>query len=226
VSKKQLTPLLIKTLLVGARSSLLSRKQVEEIFGELESFHPEVEYVEKWVETKGDLDQKTSLRTLEKTNFFTQELDQMVLEKEIDLAIHSAKDLPDPLPEGLKIIALTKGVDPRDALVMPEGVTLGALPLQAKVGTSSPRREKNLKQLREDLQPVDIRGSIPKRLELLEKGIVDALIVAEAALVRLGWMHLNRIFMSGEISPLQGKLAVIAREDRFDLVDLFEPLNG
>jgi hydroxymethylbilane synthase len=226
VSRKLSAPLLTKTLVVGARSSLLSRKQVEEVFNELEPFYPEIEYVEKWVETKGDRDQKTSLRALEKTDFFTEELDLMILEREIDIAVHSAKDLPDPLPRGLEMIALTKGVDSRDSLVMPQGMEVETLPKGARIGTSSVRREKNLLSLRSDFVPVDIRGAIAQRISLLEQGKVDAVIIAEAALVRLGWTHLNRVFIEGEIAPLQGKLAIIAHSSREDLRALFKSLDS
>src|SRR6266852_5250049 len=97
---------------IGARGSNLSRAQMAEVQKE---WGLRCELV--WVTTTGDLDKKTSLRGLEKTDFFTRELDQMVLRGEIDGAIHSAKDLPDPLPKGLKLAALSKGVDPRDSLV-------------------------------------------------------------------------------------------------------------
>ena len=92
-------------LKVGARDSLLSRKQVEEVFSELDFAYEPV-----WLKTYGDLDRKQSLRHLDKTDFFTRELDEALLKGEVNVTIHSAKDLPEPLPEGLEIVALTKGV--------------------------------------------------------------------------------------------------------------------
>jgi hydroxymethylbilane synthase len=182
---------------IGARSSPLSRAQVEEIRRE---FHLDFEVV--WVETTGDQDKTTSLRTMEKTDFFTRELDQMLLAGEIDAAIHSAKDLPDPLPKGLKIAALSMGVDSRDSLVIKkESVRL--------VATSSARREEAVRELYPDCQFVDLRGTIQERLAK----DVDGVVVAEAALIRLHLTHLQRVFLPGPTAPLQGKLAIVCREN-------------
>lgn len=180
---------------VGARSSPLSRVQVEEVKRE---FHLDFEVV--WVETRGDLDKTTSLRGLEKTDFFTRELDQMLLKGEIDAAIHSAKDLPDPLPQGLWVAALSRGVDPRDSLVIKKK------PVKT-IATSSLRREKIVRHLFPDALFVDLRGTIQERLEQE----VDALVIAEAALIRLQLTHLERIFLPGPSAPLQGKLAIVCR---------------
>jgi hydroxymethylbilane synthase len=155
-----------------------------------------------WVETVGDRDQETSLRGMEKTDFFTRELDQMLLEGKIDLAIHSAKDLPDPLPKGLKVAAISKGVDPRDVLVLKQE------PVQI-VATSSARREEAVKQLYPHCQFVDVRGTIQERLAK----DVDGVVIAEAALLRLKLTHLKRIFLPGETALMQGKLAIVCRED-------------
>ncbi len=183
---------------MGARSSPLSRAQVDEI---REEFGLECDVL--WVETMGDLDKKTSLRTLEKTDFFTRELDQMLLEGKIDLAIHSAKDLPDPLPKGLKIAALSKGLDPRDSLVIKRE------PVEW-VATSSLRREEAVKRLFPNCRFVDLRGTIQERLD----ADVDGVVIAEAALIRLKLTHLKRVFLPGETSPLQGKLAIVCRGDK------------
>lgn len=161
-----------------------------------------------------------------KTDFFTREIDQLLLKGECRIAIHSAKDLPEPLPQGLTIAAITQGVDPSDSLVLHPGATLRTLPPHARVGVSSERREKTLRSLRLDLKPVDVRGTIAKRLELLEKGEIDALVVAEAALIRLGLTHLNRLKLPGQTAPLQGKLAVVARADDQEMFHLFACLNS
>lgn len=184
-------------LRIGARSSPLSRAQVEEFRQE---FGLEFEVV--WVETTGDKDRTTSLRTLDKTDFFTRELDQMLLEGKIDAAVHSAKDLPDPMPKGLWVAALSKGVDSRDSLVIKrEPVEL--------VATSSVRREESVRQLYPNCRFVDLRGTIQERLEK----DVDGVVVAEAALIRLNLTHLKRLFLPGETVPLQGKLAIVCREN-------------
>ena len=184
---------------IGARPSPLSRAQVEEIRTE---FNLDFEVV--WVSTTGDKDRTTSLRGLEKTDFFTRELDEMVLSGAIDAAIHSAKDLPDPLPPGLTLAALSKGLDPRDSLVY------NREPIRL-VATSSARREEAVRTLFPTCQFIDLRGTIHERLAKLD--VVDGVVIAEAALIRLNLTHLKRIFLPGPTAPLQGKLAIVCRSD-------------
>ena len=193
--------LIKKSLAVGARGSPLSRVQFKEVLQELRQFYPGIELRPIFVATKGDKDLKTSLRTLEKTDFFTREIDVLQLGGGCRLSIHSAKDLPEPLPKGLVVAALTKGVDPSDSIVLRNGETLESLPVNAKIGTSSVRREKNILDLRSDLMCVNIRGIIQARLALLDKGAVDGVVIAEAALIRLGLTHRNRIALPGERAP-------------------------
>lgn len=187
----------MRKLTFGARSSPLSRAQVEEIRQELK-----IDFDVIWVKTKGDLDQKTSLRTLDKTDFFTRELDAMLLSGQIDAALHSAKDLPEPLPIGLKIDYISRGVDSRDSLVIKNE------PVR-QVATSSVRREEMVRKLYPDCEFVDIRGTIEERLEKN----VDGVVIAEAALIRLKLTHLKRVFLPGETAPMQGKLAIVCRKN-------------
>lgn len=211
-------------ILAGARSSPLSRAQLEEIQNDPLLVNCVLEPV--WVESTGDKDKKTSLRSLERTNFFTKELDEMLLEGKIRIAIHSAKDLPEPLPEGLEVVALTKGVDSRDSLVFRFSENLATLKTYAKVATSSLRREETVRLLRSDLDFVDIRGTIGERLALLENGLVDAVVIAEAALIRLKQTHLNRLILPGETTPFQGRLAVLSRKGDTEMQILFSLLNA
>ncbi len=210
---------------VGARGSALSRAQVKEVQEALNAFYPEVIFVPIWVETTGDKDLKTSLRSLEKTDFFTKEIDALQLRGECRIAVHSAKDLPEPPPQGLEIVALTKGVDPSDVVVLRAGEILQSLAKGARIGTSSLRREQNVRELRGDLQCVDIRGSILDRLRQLDEGLFDGVVMAEAALIRLGLTERNRIALSGERAPLQGQLAVLAREGDEEMRELFRCLD-
>lgn len=204
-----------------ARSSPLSRKQIEEVFEELK-----IPYEPIFVESTGDLDQKTSLRTLDKTDFFTREIDQMLLNGACRIGIHSAKDLPEPLPKGLKIVAITCGIDPSDSLVLREFETLDSLKSGSVIATSSVRREESCLALRADLSFRDLRGTIHKRLELLENGEADGVVVAESALLRLNLAHLNRIRLPGETTHLQGQLAIVAREGDREMEQLFQPLDS
>lgn len=214
-----------KTITVGSRTSPLARAQVNEVLAELQQFHPNVQFDVIHTPTKGDLDQTTSLRTLGKTDFFTKEIDDWVLQKHCRIGIHSAKDLPDPIPAGLQIICLTEGQDSSDSLVLRPGETIYTLPTQARIATSSPRREECVKQLRSDLSFIDLRGTVDQRLNKLHIGEADGIVVAEAALIRLGLTHLNRIRLPGDTVEGQGQLAVLARQDDKEMADLFSCLD-
>lgn len=214
-----------KLISVGARSSPLSQTQVKEVLEELRRHHPEIEFQSTFLASQGDKDLKTSLRTLNKTDFFSKEIDELVLKGQCRIGIHSAKDLPDPLPEGLTMVALTHGIDPADMLVLRAGETLTSLPAGAIIATSSERREEAVLQMRPDLRFIDLRGNIGQRLAKLESGEADGVVVAEAALIRLGLTHLNRLRIPGETAQFQGQLAVIAREDDPEMRELFASID-
>lgn len=218
----------IESLRVCGRESALSQIQVEEVRQELVAIYGAVEFQKVFVKTTGDIDLISSLRHLDKSDFFTRELDKMVLEGSAEIAIHSAKDLPDPLPEGLEIIAITKGVVTHDELLMRAGDTLDTLKPYAKVATSSPRREQQILSLRGDLQNVDIRGTVDARAAKLLTGEIDALVVASAATKRLGISNDKRftaVPIPGAAAPLQGKLAVVAKASNERLKTLFAPID-
>ena len=128
------------------------------------------------------------------------------------------------MPLGIKVAVYTRGLDSSDVLVLPEGGTLEALPRNARVGTSSLRRIENLKTLRSDFFPVDIRGTIEERLLLLDQGHLEAVIIAKAALLRLK-IERNHLLLPGKSAPLQGKLAIIVQEKEVDLLPLLEKLG-
>lgn len=194
-------------IIVAARPSPLSKAQ----FYELAALVPHLSLKPLWIPSHGDLDQKTSLRSLGKTDFFTRELDQALLAKQCHIALHSAKDLPDPLPTGLQLIALTRGVDASDSLVLPQGIALEELPMGACIATSSLKRQEAVLALRKDLSFCDLRGPIHKRLSLVETGKVSGVVIAEAALIRLQLTHLPRLPLPGPTTALQGQLAIVAR---------------
>jgi hydroxymethylbilane synthase len=221
-------PLSVEKLLisVGARTSPLSRVQIVEVLDELRQHHEDVDFAPHFVATVGDRDQITSLRTMGKNDFFTYELDQMVVDGRCRVAVHSAKDLPDPLPEGLAVIAVTHGIDPSDVLVLRQGETVVSLSKGAKIATSSLRREEMVRQLRRDLTFVDVRGTISQRLEKVESEKVDGVVIAEAALIRLQLTHLNRVILPGETVEGQGQLAVIARVEDEEMYQLFTSIDS
>lgn len=197
-------------VVVGARKSPLSQAQVREVEAEFG-----FQFQTIWVETAGDRDQAISLRSLGKSDLFTRELDQMLLDGTIRLAIHSAKDLPDPIPAGLAIAVLTKGVDPRDSLVLRQR----RLPEAPLIATSSERREEAVRKIFPKARFEDIRGTIGARLEKLERGAVDGVVIAEAALIRLKLTHLNRLVLEGETVEGQGRLAVVCRANDREMLE-------
>ncbi len=209
-------------LSISARSSPLSKAQVQEVLKLVQHVHPEVSFQPVYVKTTGDCDRTTSLRTLDKTDFFTREVDERVLSGECRVAIHSAKDLPEPLCPGLELVALTRGLDPADVLVLRKGERFEK---GAVVATSSVRREEMVRRVESEVRFVDIRGTIEERLAQMDAGKVDGVVIAEAALIRLGLTHLNRIRLPGETTPLQGRLAVLARVGDLAMVEVFNPIH-
>ena len=141
----------------------------------------------------------------------------MQLQGQFRISIHSAKDLPEPLASGLKIVAITRGVDSSDVLVFNEELRENAV-----IGTSSLRREATLREWRPDLRFFDIRGTTEERLAILDSGKIDGVVMAEAALIRLGLTHRKRIKLAGETATLQGRLAVIALDSDREMEDLFQ----
>lgn len=202
---------------VISRTSPLALLQVEEVFAQF----PSINYELIKVQSFGDKNHQISLLENPPTDIFTRELDDALLADDADIAIHSAKDLPYPLPNGIELIALFEAFDQTDALASKEAATLATLPLGARIGTSSPTRKRELLALRPDVQIVSIRGTIEQRLALVDNGEIDALIVATCALKRLGLAHRIAEILPFETHPLQGNLAITAKAGRADLKALF-----
>lgn len=211
---------------VAGRDSPLSNAQIDEVLDELLQYHQNIAFEKILMKTTGDFDLKTSLRDLDKTDFFTRQVDECLMKRRCHIAVHSAKDLPKTVPEGLSIIAITKGVDPRDSLVLKEGITLKNLRQGAVIGTSSKGREEALLAIRPDLEFMDVRGPIHKRLEYLQQPLIDGVVIAEAAIIRLKLQLLNRVILENKTAPLQGRLAIIARSNDTEMQALFACLNA
>ncbi len=208
----------------GTRGSRLALLQVDEILRLLKKKRISITFEVISFTTKGDIDKKTPLTEHVANDFFTDTLDRALLEGEIDIAIHSAKDLPQKLHPGLEIYALTHPLDETDALVSSK--KLADLPKRARVATSSILRKNEIKKLRPDIQLVNIRGNIDERLAKLDKGKVDALVVATCALIRLGLKHRIAEILPYEATPLQGQLAVVGCRRRKKLKKYFTPINA
>ncbi|MDR2849079.1 MAG: hydroxymethylbilane synthase, partial [Verrucomicrobiota bacterium] len=175
-------------LKVGTRGSRLAVVQTQDALDKIATLFPELGFDVVTVETPGDRDLTTDLRA-SPGDFFTRDLDDALREGRIDWAVHSAKDLPDPPPADLDWFWLPWHEDPRDAWVLPPGKTWAELPARPIVGVSSERREAYCKKRLPDAVMKPIRGAIPARLEQLDAGAYDALLVAGAALNRLGLSH-------------------------------------
>ncbi|NQV04624.1 MAG: hydroxymethylbilane synthase [Candidatus Omnitrophica bacterium] len=203
-----------RTLRIGTRKSPLAIKQVDEAITSLKRIYPDIEVDVIPIDTYGDGDKDTPISDIEGTDFFTRELDQALLKGEIDFAIHSAKDLPDRLAQGLELEFTTESIDPYDCLVSKSGLKLDELPQGAKIGTSSLRRKTQLKKYRNDFEIIDIRGNIGERLEKLDNSDLDAIVIATAGLIRLGLEHRMTQKIPFRIlrpHPLQGSLTVVRK---------------
>ncbi|WP_449139452.1 uroporphyrinogen-III C-methyltransferase [Segatella sp.] len=198
-----------KKIKVIARGSRLSRLQVEEVFKNF----PELAYEIKYLESYGDKNQQISLLNGEApADIFTRELDDAIRQGDADIAIHSAKDLPYPLPEDIEVIALFPAFDTTDSLVSRDHKKLAELPAGSIIGTSSPLRKKGLNELRPDLTIKGIRGCIEERVQQVKDGKYDAAIVATCALKRLGMEDEIAEVLPFPTHPLQGFLAITGKK--------------
>ncbi len=208
---------------MASRSSPLALAQIEEIIRDLKAHGRAFNYEILKFETAGDKDKTTPL-TSSSDNFFTDAIDRALLEGKADIAIHSAKDLPQNLPEGLRIFALTQSLDDKDAWV--GRVHWKDLPLKAKVGTSSVFRQKQILQMRPDVTIVKIRGTIQERIQLVKESKVDGVVVAACALKRLKLEKEIKDIFPWEGTPLQGQLAVVGRPGSYELENLFSVIDA
>lgn len=196
-------------LRIGSRGSQLALWQSQWVARKLEQLGESCQIVV--IRTRGDKITDVALAQVGGKGLFTKEIEEALLAGEIDLAVHSLKDLPTELPPGLEVVAIPEREDPRDAIV---GARLEQLPAGARVGTSSLRRAAQLKRLRPDLQVEAIRGNLDTRLRKLDAGDYDAVVLAVAGLRRMGWEHrIAEIFPPSQVCPAvgQGALAIECR---------------
>ncbi|MCX8007897.1 MAG: hydroxymethylbilane synthase, partial [Coriobacteriia bacterium] len=202
-------------LVIGTRGSKLALWQAEHIKGMVEEITG-LPVRLKVIKTTGDKILDVPLAKVGGKGLFTKELEVALMAGEVDMCVHSMKDVPTELPEGLCIAAMPERVDPRDVIVSGKGYTLDALPRGARVGTSSLRRVAQVRHLRPDVQIVDVRGNLDTRMRKAEEGLVDAVILAAAGITRMGWADRITHFVEPEqmISAVgQGAIGVEIRED-------------
>lgn len=176
----------MSALRVGTRGSQLALTQTGMVIDALRAAHPSLDVERVIIQTEGDRRRRASLLAIGGQGVFTRELELALLDGEIDVAVHSLKDLPSTLPEGLLLAATPPREEPRDVLVTRDGATLADLPRGAVVGTGSLRRRAQLLALRPDLRMADIRGNVDTRLAKLARGDFDGILLAAAGLNRLG----------------------------------------
>ena len=204
-------------LVVGTRGSNLALVQTNWVVDQLKKENPGVEFEVKIIKTKGDLIKDLPLDKIGDKGLFVKEIEKSLLDGEIDMAVHSMKDMPSYLPEGLKFAHSPKREDPRDALIFKEGYkSLDDLPQGARIGTGSKRRKYQLLKHRPDLEIVPIRGNIETRIKKIETEKLDGVVLAASGLRRAGLDDKIDYYIPTDImlpAPAQGILALEIRED-------------
>jgi hydroxymethylbilane synthase len=206
----------VKALRIGTRGSALALAQTNRVKGEIERQWRDAAVTLEIIKTGGDQFVEASLQAIGGKGVFTKEIEDALLRGEIDLAVHSMKDLPTELAPGLAVLAVPEREDARDVLVSRNGAHLDELSVGARVGTGSLRRKAQLLRFRSDLAVVPIRGNIDTRLKKLDAGEVDALVLAAAGLNRIGKSARITEFLSSDVcvsAVAQGALAIEGRED-------------
>lgn len=217
-----------KNIVIGTRGSKLALWQAEHIAGRIRERFPAIEVTLKRIVTTGDKILDVPLAKIGGKGLFTKELENAMLSGEIDLAVHSLKDMPTELPEGLMLAAITTRADASDAFVSLRYKSLDELPQGAKVGTSSLRRRAQILKYRPDLQTIDLRGNLDTRIKKLENQEMDAIILATAGLKRLGLeQYITQILPAAICLPAvgQGALAIETRQDDAEVLSVLEFLN-
>lgn len=217
-----------RVLRIGTRGSLLALRQSENVKAALEALWPEIKIELQVIKTMGDKIVDVPLAKVGGKGLFVKEIEDALLNHSVDLAVHSMKDVPSDLPDGLFIGAIPAREDPRDVLITNKGENLQDLPVAAKVGTSSLRRAAQLKKLRPDLEIQNLRGNLDTRLRKVQEGMYDAIVLAAAGLHRMGWDNRITCYLNpDEFLPAIGQGAIgveIRRQDEY-LHHLLAPLH-
>ncbi len=215
-----------RKLRLGTRASKLARWQAEWVARELTRLGHQIELVE--IATRGDMEQVVAVEEIGTRGVFTKEIQRALLAGDVDLAVHSLKDLPTEPVDGLILAAIPPRESPADALVSSVAATLKELPQGARVGTGSLRRQAQLRYLRPDLQISDVRGNVDTRLRKLDDGLFDAIVLAEAGLRRLGLAdRISQVLLSDVMLSAvgQGALGIEGRVDDVETLWALAPLD-
>jgi hydroxymethylbilane synthase len=218
-----------RSIRIGTRGSALAAQQTQITVAMLKAAWPDLRVDIIEIRTTGDRIQDVPLAKIGDKGLFVKEIEEALLNRRIDWAVHSVKDLPSELPNGLSVSMVAARSDPRDVLVARQGLTLSTLPEKAVLGTSSLRRRAQLLHWRPDLQIVPLRGNVDTRLRKLESENLDGIIVAAAGLLRMGWEGRISEFIPPEIclpAVGQGALGVEMRRDDEEAQTLLAPLTS
>ena len=213
-------------VVVGTRGSKLALTQTNWVIDQLKERNPQVEFEVKIIKTKGDLIQHLSLDKIGDKGLFVKEIEQQLLDKEIDIAVHSMKDMPSTLPAGLRF---AEREDPRDVLILKEGYkNIDDLPRGAKIGTGSKRRKYQLLKYRPDLEIVPIRGNIDTRIQKIKDENLDGIVLAAAGMIRAGMTEQISYYFPVDLmvpAPAQGALAIEIRENDLEIESLVNSIK-
>ena len=217
-------------VVIGSRGSILALAQANLVKNSLEANYPDLTFEIKEIVTSGDKDLKSNWENSNASlkSFFTKEIEQELLDGQIDIAVHSMKDMPAVSPKGLICGAIPDREDARDVLISKNGF-LVTLPQGAKIGTSSLRRVMNLKAIRPDFEIKHLRGNIHTRLKKLETEDYDAIILAAAGLKRTGMADKITEYLSGEAfppAPAQGVLYIQCRENDEEIKGILKSIHN
>ncbi|RPF55458.1 hydroxymethylbilane synthase [Aquisalibacillus elongatus] len=220
----------MRKIVIGSRRSNLAMTQTEWVIDQLKKETDQYEFEIKKIVTKGDKIQNVTLSKVGGKGLFVKEIEEAMFDHEVDMAVHSMKDMPSQLPDGLKIACVPEREDHRDAFISNDHVSLDDLKEGAVVGTSSLRRGAQVQAYRPDLNIHWIRGNIETRLRKLKEENFDAIILAAAGLKRMGWStELVTQFLEPEVclpAVGQGALAIECRESDDELIELLNKINN
>ena len=216
-------------VVVGTRGSKLALTQTNWVIDQLKERNPQVEFEVKIIKTKGDLIQHLSLDKIGDKGLFVKEIEQQLLDKEIDIAVHSMKDMPSTLPAGLRFAGTPEREDPRDVLILKEGYkNIDDLPRGAKIGTGSKRRKYQLLKYRPDLEIVPIRGNIDTRIQKIKDENLYGIVLAAAGMIRAGMTEQISYYFPADLmvpAPAQGALAIEIRENDLEIESLVNSIK-
>lgn len=208
-------------IIVGTRGSKLALTQTKWVIDKLKEKNPDIDFETKIIKTKGDLIIDVSLDKIGDKGLFVKEIEEQLLKKEIDMAVHSMKDMPSSLPEGLKFTHSPKREDARDVLILDEKYkSIDDLPIGAKIATGSKRRKFQLLNYRDDLNIVPIRGNIDTRIKKIKEENLDGIVLAASGVIRAGLSNKITSYLDMDVmlsAPSQGILALQIRKEDLEI---------